>query len=1002
MKLFYKICSVIIVACFFAFSSLAQNTTGNWKIVGPVKFPTNSTGQMNGIARVSQMKFSATNANRAYAVSASGGLWISNDAGLNWIKTGTDNQLPVTACASVCVDYTNENIIYLSTGDANYYYNFYGIYKSTNGGVTWSPSNTGIGNRMAIEMLMDPTNHNTIIAATTDGIWKSLDAGVTWAVKKTGGAFRGMVYKPGSSSILYAVDSVRFWRSINNGDTWSQISSVNPAIGNGGSIAVSPANSNIVYVGFVGTNQGDLSKVPIIPAKGGVIYQSTDGGTTFTQRKGDVAPNLSGYDGESYGQGSYNWALGADRVNANILYAVGHSVWKSTNGGAAWTRLTDWPFKCHTDMHQIFVSPYNNNRLFDINDGGIFVSTDGGNNWTTSCDGLSATEFYHSGTSNLSKNIIGGGTQDNGGVYFNTNTWYTNRSGDWTAKYTFDYANPNTPYYIEWGEREDLLTHTTTSIGLSGPGNDDRYAMTKQNTNLAFAAQGTILRRTKNLLAAAPSWSAIKTFSAKIQAVTVSPNNTSEVYVVLDNQQVYFSSNATVANPTFTQVSTTPNATSSLANIAVNKANSSIVYVTCNSKIYRSTNKAISWTDITAGTAANTDIISLIHDPFSTNESFYMATAFGVYYKNSSLANWQSFSNGLPTIASITDLTGYFDGTTASGLRVSFYGRGLWESPIYSNGTNVVATGVSIIPPTASVGVGGTTPLAAAITPSNVSNSTVSWASSNNAIATVNASGLVTGIAIGSAIITVTTQSGNKTATANITVFLPNLALNKPAVSSSDQDGGVGAASAVDGSLGTRWGSIGAVDPQWIYVDLGATYNISRVKITWETALAANYLIQTSPDAVNWTTIKTVTGNTALVNDMTGLSGAGRYIRMYGTVRGTEYGYSIYELEVYGIASPSIFSNPKPLENTDQSSCVKIVPNPAKNEANIFIESKLDILASIEVADATGKVIMYRRQEIVKGSNKVNLNVSEFAAGTYYVLVKINEEVITKKMVVAK
>lgn len=126
-----------------------------------------------------------------------------------------------------------------------------------------------------------------------------------------------------------------------------------------------------------------------------------------------------------------------------------------------------------------------------------------------------------------------------------------------------------------------------------------------------------------------------------------------------------------------------------------------------------------------------------------------------------------------------------------------------------------------------------------------------------------------------------------------------NLALNKPVVVSSTESSSHVAAMAVDGNPATRWSS-NYSDPQWIYVDLGSTQNIARVKITWETAHARDYEIQVSTDASNWTTIRTVVNNSTLVNDLTGLSGSGRYVRMYGTARGTMWGYSIFEMEVYG------------------------------------------------------------------------------------------------------
>ncbi|MEU0546642.1 ThuA domain-containing protein [Micromonospora sp. NPDC005979] len=125
-----------------------------------------------------------------------------------------------------------------------------------------------------------------------------------------------------------------------------------------------------------------------------------------------------------------------------------------------------------------------------------------------------------------------------------------------------------------------------------------------------------------------------------------------------------------------------------------------------------------------------------------------------------------------------------------------------------------------------------------------------------------------------------------------------NLAKGKPARASS-YEGAFVAANAFDGVAGTRWGSAFG-DPQWIDVDLGATYALSRVKLTWEAAYGSAYQIQTSTDGVTFTTIRTVTGGDGGVDDLTGLTGSGRYVRLLGTGRGTAWGYSLYEFEVYG------------------------------------------------------------------------------------------------------
>ncbi|HWB34432.1 MAG TPA: discoidin domain-containing protein [Rugosimonospora sp.] len=135
------------------------------------------------------------------------------------------------------------------------------------------------------------------------------------------------------------------------------------------------------------------------------------------------------------------------------------------------------------------------------------------------------------------------------------------------------------------------------------------------------------------------------------------------------------------------------------------------------------------------------------------------------------------------------------------------------------------------------------------------------------------------------------------------TVFSANAASTlisqgKPATASSTENATFPASAAVDGDTGTRWSSAFS-DPQWIQVDLGATASITQVVLRWETAYGSAFQIQTSGNASTWTTIystTTGTGGTQTLN----VTGSGRYVRLYGTARGTQYGYSLWEFQVYG------------------------------------------------------------------------------------------------------
>lgn len=240
--------------------------------------------------------------------------------------------------------------------------------------------------------------------------------------------------------------------------------------------------------------------------------------------------------------------------------------------------------------------------------------------------------------------------------------------------------------------------------------------------------------------------------------------------------------------------------------------------------------------------------------------------------------------------------------------RTTTYGYSLYEFEVYGTlAAAVSVTGVTVSPATASISAGTTTQLTATVSPSTATNSAVTWSTSNAAIATVDASGLVTGVAAGSATITATTQDGGFTATSVITITpaLVNIALNKTVTTSSnDASGTTPGSNAVDGNATTRWGSTFS-DPQWIDIDLQSPYNINKVVLKWETAAAKAYLIQVSYDNINWTTIDSTATGTGGVETLN-IAGTGRYIRMYGTVRATSYGYSLYEFEVYGTLAANV------------------------------------------------------------------------------------------------
>jgi hypothetical protein len=124
------------------------------------------------------------------------------------------------------------------------------------------------------------------------------------------------------------------------------------------------------------------------------------------------------------------------------------------------------------------------------------------------------------------------------------------------------------------------------------------------------------------------------------------------------------------------------------------------------------------------------------------------------------------------------------------------------------------------------------------------------------------------------------------------------LSQGRPATASSVENANLAPGNAVDGNTATRWSSAFS-DPQWLQVDLGAAHDLTRVVLTWQTAYGRAFQLQTSTDGTTWSTIYATTTGTGGVQDLT-VTGSGRYVRMFGTQRATQYGYSLLEFQVYG------------------------------------------------------------------------------------------------------
>jgi photosystem II stability/assembly factor-like uncharacterized protein len=707
--------------------NFTEANTGDWVSVGP----TFVNSPNHGIGRINRIAFHPTNQNKLYLASATGGLWISTDAGASW-DCYTDG-IPNLCLSGVAVDHNNPNIIYILTGDADSYFggargqfkygkSSIGVLKSNDGGNTWHK--TGLewletDQALAYKLIMHPTNSSILMVATNNGIFRTTNGGASWSNIEPNTDFFDIEFKPGSPSVVYAsgrvnsgLDSIIVNKSINAGQTFYRVfnkrvennSEGNPSM-NRSSLAVTPANNNYVYL-LCGPATDSLGEFH-------GVFRSTDEGESFSNRA--TTPNIlgrssTGADGKD--QESYDLAIAVSTTNANSILTGGIALWRSSNGGITYTYGDPYINSSsyyHGDIHDIVYHPLNNAIVFMCSDGGLYRSNDNGNNWYHLNQGLQVTQYYKIATNPLSggslENIMIGGTQDNGtnlrslagGSNFtmiagsdgmdctidpdNTSTYVTSAQNGYFQRS----INNGTSFEFMCNE-EYLRDQWGINVASSWC---TPLAEVTGNNSIYFLGYSSLIRASKigSLYSFLPISGSGKSF--------VKTSRTNANYVFWGDNNVY-------VNPLYrneVRKSTDGGATSEIiisqfntdgarkiTDLAFVPTNPDRIWITYGGyidtlKVRYSNNGGSTWNNIT-GSLPNVPINCIVYDNSSgSNNGIYIGTDIGVFYRNNSLGDWIPFSNNLPVVE-VTDLEIH----DALGLlRAGTYGRGIWETSLYSN-----------------------------------------------------------------------------------------------------------------------------------------------------------------------------------------------------------------------------------------------------------------------------------------------------------------------------
>lgn len=671
-------------------------SNGLWEDLGPHDYYSSDSYSNSGLGRVNCMAFHPTNTNIFWAGTPAGGLWKTMDGGLNW--TCISNEFASTGITDIAVNYLDPNMIYILTGDAFGADSFsIGVLKTTDGGLTWKPTGLSFNASQAITgfaIRLHPIDPNIILVGLQNlapspfaTCRKSTDGGNTWTNEIFDDAVYDIEFKPGSPSTIYASTTTGFRKSTDTGNTFAIAGTGLPTIGVRRHIAVSPSQPNNVYQILAG--------VPAVNQFNG-LYKSTNSGDNFTLQSN--SPNIFGRadnGNDNQDQSGYDLGIVVDpNVDGRVIVGA-INCWKTDNSGASWSRESRGdrsvgavdPF-VHNDFHNVY---YNGGRLYAATDGGIFYSNDQGNSWNEISRGLGIHQLYHIDVYNDS---YIGGSQDNGcnGTTFGNMqmhnllggdgfgvTWH---SGDHSIQFLTSQSGVIRRQFgtnIEIFGSADSFWFTELTMSKTTP---EHLFCIFQTPSATIAGRNLMRGNQVGILPSDWGWQNTNTaayLTNGIVGYAQGTNNTEIMYVVSANEILRTANINTIPSPWV--VKTNPFPGGQISNVEVDPANANRVWVTysgysAGNKIFRSIDGGNTWTNV-SGTLPNVPIRCLVFDG-SVGDKIYLGSEIGVFYKSSTMPDWEYYSNNLPN-APVNDLK-----IMGTNIYAGIFGRGIWKSPVNS------------------------------------------------------------------------------------------------------------------------------------------------------------------------------------------------------------------------------------------------------------------------------------------------------------------------------
>ncbi len=688
-----KVFAFVLFTVAFAGAACAQG----WLELGPAPIQGGYTGRISAIA------CSSTNASRYFIAGADGGVWRTTDGGATW--TAVTEQMPTTATGALAIDPSNESIIYVGSGEANYAnHSRYGLglYKSLDGGNTWGVlAASTFSGRCFSKLLVDAQNTQTLYASITPaggfpekaaakghpgangpiGVFKSTDGGATWG-QLLGGlpnqAATDIALDPSNSNILYAAIGRPFgapengvYKSVDAGGSWTKLAGGLPTSNVGRiSIGIAPSRTSRLYA--LVTNACDSAGNNGSTLGG---FRTDDGGATW----------ISIPVGSM--QATYGWYLSCVSVqptNPDVVIMGGFDLKRSTNAGVSFSTIT----APHVDNHAIAWDASGN--LLNGNDGGIYRSGNLGSSWSSLSSGVGVIQLYAGVSIHPTDPLfVLGGMQDNGSNrrITNTKSWQQVLGGDggWTQ---IDQVNPSRMFAESQGSGSLYRsTNGGSSFGSSSSGinGGDRncflspYVIDPANNNHMLYATYRLYESTNNGV----SWSVISgdltNGNGAIRALAIAPSNPQTVYIATNDGNVSVSMNG---GHNFTRVLQSvqgwPRVTRELF---VDPRDDRVAYLAGayfgQPHIRRTVDRGQTWQTLD-GSFPDIPVNTIAVNTSGNSAVIFAGTDDGVYRSLNDGRTWARFGFGLPRVP-VIDIR--LD-PTRNRMIVGTQGRGCWLSKL--------------------------------------------------------------------------------------------------------------------------------------------------------------------------------------------------------------------------------------------------------------------------------------------------------------------------------